>query len=192
MKEDITSVQKHLESLQETQPEQAVEVARLVDRKSGEFQAILNDTGKHNIQGVSPEVTEAKNLVTDASVNAVAVLVATQHDGAVQITADMVKERVGEKIANAPATSPEAKEALGEAKEALAHNDLTGAISKVVEVNKIERAAESASGTAHAVPALTAPPATTGASVTLPLIGQITVPLINQPLPDQNVSSTPR
>lgn len=191
IKEEATTVQAELEALKNSKPDSAADVAKLVDRKTGEMQSVLEQTVREIPEAVG-EVQEARTLVTNTSVKAVAVLVETQNAGSVQITADAVKEKVEERINAAAATTPEAREALGVAKELFANNDLSGAISKVAEVATIERDSVQATSTPPASPLVGTAP-TADASITLPLVGQITSStLINSPLPATNVSSTPR
>lgn len=185
IKEEINTVQQQLEILKVSEPAKAAEVASLIDRKAGEFKTTLDKSVGAIPEASKSEVREASVLVTAASVKAVAVLVEAQEQGSVEIAANVIKDKVEDKITTAPAATTEGKEGLVAAKELFAHNDLSGAISKVAEVAKLEQAAVTST------PSLAAPSATNAASITVPLIGQV-VPSSTTPLPDRSVSSTTR
>lgn len=188
MKEEISTVQEQIKTLKQSKPDQAVEVAKLVDRKAGEFNVLLSSSGREATAEVQSAVKAAKDLMTDASVQAVAVLVENRGDAAVQISASALKEKVQEKITAVAAENPAESVALDEAQKRLAKDDLAGALSKVGEVTS-----RAASSTPPVLPLVETVP-TSANSITLPLFGQVTGSGTSSttPLPDKNVSSTPR
>src|SRR3989338_2221248 len=174
LKQDISTVQSNLDQLKSTQPEKAVEMAKLVDRKAGEFHAALSVSSNNVPDEVKGEIQEAKDLVADASVKAMAILVETRNDGTADISEEDIKERVGGKITSlseavtkmaaeaqvsgdgsASSTqavaSGQALEVLGEARELLDHNDLNGAFFKVIEGTELAKAAETLSASVPTV-----------------------------------------
>ncbi|TAK04900.1 hypothetical protein EPO33_02785 [Patescibacteria group bacterium] len=160
IKQDLGSVQQSLSDLSKTgEPADAAEVANLVDKKSEEYSAALEKT---NTQLRVPEqvaVKEAKALVDDISVQAVAVLVQAHANGAV--SNDDIAAKVGEKIdtitnkanlvANTSTSTPampgsetanQALTALGAAKDLLDQQDYLSALTKVIEGKELVQAAE--------------------------------------------------
>lgn len=183
--EQAASVQKNLETLKTSKSDEVVEVARLVDRKAGEFQHSLTSSVPNVPAAAQAEVKAASSLVADTSVKAVAVLVDSRAQGNVAISAETIKEKIEERIATASAETAVAKQTLTAAKELLAQNDLSGALSKIVEVSKLSLEQAQAATSSPATPTLTAPLPTSGEGVTLPLFGRT-------PLPSEMNSSTPR
>lgn len=183
--EQAASVQKNLETLKTSKSDETVEVARLVDRKAGEFQHSLTSSVPNVPAAAQAEVKAASSLVADTSVKAVAVLMDSHAQGNVAVSTDSIKEKIEEHIATASAETPAAKQTLTAAKELLAKNDLSGALSKIAEVSKLSLEQAQAATSSPASSTLTAPLPTSGEGVTLPLFGKT-------PLPSEMNSSTPR
>lgn len=207
LKQDISTVKSDLNELQSSKPNVAVEVAKLVDRKTEEFHAALAESVEAVPEEVKQEVQEAQGLVVDASVNAVAVIVETHNQGTGSVSEQDAKDAVGDKITTlsgivssavesaltAPATSASSTSAvvtdkaiktLGEAKTLLDHNDIDGALSKVIEGTELAKVAETLVVTAPGVATSTAP-------ASLPPVESATS-TTSISLPATSGSSTPR
>lgn len=160
IKQDLGSVQQSLSDLSKTaEPKDAAEVAKLVDEKSEEYSATLEKTNTQLAVSEQVAVKEAKALVEDISVQAVAVLVQAYANGAV--SNDDIAASVGGKIdtittkANLAAgtststpsqpgtqTANQALTALGAAQNLLDQKDYLSALTKVIEGKELVQAAE--------------------------------------------------
>ncbi len=163
IKQDLSTVQQNLTDLPKTAAAMDVaKVAKLVDEKSEEYSAKLEKTNDQQLSvPAQTAVKEAKALVEDISVQAVAVLVQAHANGAVS-GEDIVKT-VGEKIASiagkaakvagqeASSSTPslpgiesasQAIAALGEAQGLLSQQDYVSALTKVIEGKELVQAAQ--------------------------------------------------
>lgn len=162
IKQDLSTVQQNLTDLPKTAAATDVaKVAKLVDEKSGEYSAKLEKTNDQLSVPAQTAVKEAKALVEDISVQAVAVLVQAHASGAVS-GEDIVKT-VEEKIASiagkaakvagqeASSSTPslpgiesasQAIAALGVAQGLLSQQDYLSALTKVIEGKELVQAAE--------------------------------------------------
>ncbi len=159
LREDASAVEHDIASLRTSAPAKAVAVAQLVDRKADEYHATLRRTDRNPSAPRRGGLQEAKDIVVDASVRAVAIIIEGSASGAV--TASEVASSVGDKIRavadrvsdvegslaeGAPASVQEsanqAKAALSEATNLIAARDLSAAFAKLVESKELVRAAE--------------------------------------------------
>lgn len=148
----ITAVKDSLGVLQKGGEggEKAVEMAEMVDRKTQEYGATLQKMKEDASSDMKKEVEMAANLIDDASIQAVGVMVKNLSSASSSLAAS-VSDRVEDKIkkvetkvaaidTNTSSTeeaAKEAKAALDEAKTALENNDLTAAVDKLVEVKNL-------------------------------------------------------
>lgn len=201
MKDDLATVQKQITELKTDQPEKVVEVAKLVDRKTEELHHTLSKTAEKAPGDMQGAVKEAKDATVDAGVAAVVAIVQAHEGGKDTISTADVKEQMSDKItsleekvdgveksADGGITEKtiQAKEALGEAKELLAADNLDGALSKVIEGKDIAKEAEAfVVATKESAPPVSAT-STPAAPVPLP-------PASSTPaLPTESITSTPR
>lgn len=145
----ITAVKDSLGVLQKG-GEKAVEMAEMVDRKAQEYGATLQKMKEDASSDVKAEVEKAANLIDDASIQAVGVMVKNLSSASSSLAAS-VSDRVEDKIkivetkvaaidtktSSTEEAAKEAKAALDEAKTALENNDLTAAVDKLVEVKNL-------------------------------------------------------
>ncbi len=180
IRQDLGSVEQSLNDVsRKAEPTVAAEVAKLVDRKSEEYSATLNKTDAQLSVPGQVAVKEAKVLVEDISVQAVAVLVQANANGG--YSSDELAAKVGQKIdsitgkANLVAvdsststealpgaeTANQAITALGEAKDLLNQQDFASALNKVIEGKELVQAAEKIVDATNGTAALSAVSAAT-------------------------------
>ncbi len=162
IKQDLGSVQQSLSDMSKSaEPKDVVEVAKLVDTKSEEYSATLEKSNDQLSVSDQVGVKEAKAMVEDISVQAVAVLVQAHANGAV--SNDDIAATVGDKIENiinkanlvaeanattstqalpGTETANQALTALGAAKDLLGQQDYVSALTKVIEGKELVHAAE--------------------------------------------------
>ncbi|TAL20506.1 hypothetical protein EPN90_00805 [Patescibacteria group bacterium] len=153
--------------MKDSEPTMALSVAQLVDRKTGEYHNTLR---KSDIASSLPDaaIQEAKSIVADASVKAVAIIIEGQSHGGWQLSKEAVAAKIGDKIksvadrvsdleqSSSASSSPaamgsarEAKSALDAAKVLVEQQDLSGALVKVIEGKELIKAAEQIASAAN-------------------------------------------
>jgi len=163
----LNDVKTSLDSLDTKTNNKAVEVAKLVDRKTTEFSSALSKTKDTLPETVHGAVDSASDLADDTSIKALAVIV-KNNDGDIKLNDADVKSSVESKLkivedrviridASTAVTkennkdentvnkdtsveeeiSQGAKEALGKAQDALDIEDLDDAVAKIVEAKNI-------------------------------------------------------
>lgn len=176
MKEDVGSVKEQLQAVQESAPDAAVSVAKLIDEKSTEFGDSLKQTADQLPPVESQHVKEARALVNDLSVQAVVLLVQAHENGDASVSAEELTQKVEKRITaisnaatlvadhttstmSAPFghdTATQALNALVAAKVLLEQNQFTPALSKVIEGKELVSAAEKIIDATSGAAALTA------------------------------------
>lgn len=204
LRTNMRSVEVSLASLRQQSPVLAVRVAQLVGKKADEYHAVLAHANAPALQTESA-VQEAKNIVVDASVKAVAVIIEEHASGAGAVSEKEVAITVDEKIqavtdrvhsleeARSEATphsvqesATQAKVALSEAKTLVEKQDLSGALVKVIEGKELVKAAERI--TVAAIEASNALPFDMSASGTT---GIVSVGMSSSSFPTTVSSTTP-
>lgn len=218
LRNNMRGVEVSLATLREQSPGAAIRVAQLVGQKADEYHAVLAHATVPTI-GNESAVQEAKNIVVDASVKAVAVIIEEHASGAGAVSEKEVATTVGEKIravsdrvtsleetgiASLPHSAQEsaiqAKVALSEAKTLVEKQDLSGALVKVIEGKELVKAAERI--TVAAIEASNAVPfgmSTSGvasvvsigaSSSSFPTTVSSTTAAVVQPLPEKSVPTS--
>jgi len=164
LRDEAKSVEQEMTAVRKDSPTDAVELAKYIDRRTDQFHASLlgseSDVGASFVPS-GDGMAEAKNIVVDASVKAVAVIIESHVSGAVSIPQWEVASTVGEKIkavsdrvdsieeglststpASVKESANQAKVALDAAKVMVENSDLTGALVKVIEGKELVKAAE--------------------------------------------------
>jgi hypothetical protein len=147
----IAAVKLSLEDLENNnERDKAMEVAQMVTRKTEEYGTVLEKAKVEAPEEVKKEMDRATNLVDDAAIKAVGVIIKNTTESSSTIISSMedkvrtVEGRVTQMEA-APNTgdgvAQEAKEALNEVKEALENNNLSTAVDKLVEVKNLVNSA---------------------------------------------------
>ncbi|MCG2694303.1 DUF5667 domain-containing protein [Candidatus Parcubacteria bacterium] len=147
----ITAVKSSLEDIGgQNTPSQAVEAARIVDRKTEEYgTALQKATEISSSTSVHAEVKKATDAVNDAGIKAIEVIV-KKTDGVLD---DALMTKVGEKIkvveakvnevredtenAVAQGATIEADAVMVQAKEAFDNNDMATVVDKLVEAKNL-------------------------------------------------------
>jgi hypothetical protein len=204
LRSNMRGVEVSLATLRQHSPSAAVRVAQLVGQKADEYHAVLVHAAPP-VLGSESAVQEAKNIVVDASVKAVAVIIEEHANGAGTVSEKEVATTVGEKIQavsdrvdslveastdvvphSAQESATQAKVALSEAKSLIAKQDLSGALVKVIEGKELVKAAERI--TVAAIEATNALPFGVGASGTT---GVVSVGVSDSSFPTTVSSTTP-
>ncbi len=160
LRNNMRGVEVSLATLRQQSPGAAVRVAQLVGQKADEYHAVLAHANTPAL-GSESAVQEAKNIVVDASVKAVAVIIEEHTSGVGSVSEKEVATTVGEKIQavsdrvdsleevradaiphSAQESATQAKVALSEAKTLVEKQDLSGALVKVIEGKELVKAAE--------------------------------------------------
>ncbi|MBP9748929.1 hypothetical protein KBD18_01860, partial [Patescibacteria group bacterium] len=97
LRNNMRGVEVSLASLRQQSPRAAVRVAQLVGQKADEYHAVLAHANTPAL-GSESAVQEAKNIVVDASVKAVAVIIEEHTSGVGSVSEKEVATTVGEKI----------------------------------------------------------------------------------------------
>lgn len=153
-KQEMVTVNQYME---QSEPEQAAAIAKIVDAKSEEHEQILltvektiSDTESRGV------VTEAKTVVENTGIKAVEVIVVTHTTTSSTVTSAEVKNTVTSKIndiekrverlselafaTSTPINTKEAKTAIGEARALNLSGDFSSALSKIKESTELVRA----------------------------------------------------
>ncbi|MEK7211597.1 MAG: DUF5667 domain-containing protein [Patescibacteria group bacterium] len=170
--EQMGSVKESFEEIKITESAVKVtEVAKIIDRKSAEYREALVKTETHLSPAAQTQVNEAKQLVDDAGISAVAAIVQNHLDDKTISTEQEVAQKVQEKLTTvtnavadvsakintaseqktteAGAAQPaqdaalQATATLEQAKAFLENNDVGAAIAKIAEVSTLAKEAAS-------------------------------------------------
>ena len=165
-KEQMGSVKASLEVVKETSsPLEVAEVAKIVDRKTSEYHAVLVKTEAQLPAPSQTQMTEAKQLVDETGLRAVQVIVENHLDDQTAVNQAEVLSKVEEKLKtvessiadvnakleqvaadqnqiNISTSTLQAQATLNEAKVLLEKNDVGAAIAKIVEGNNLVKEAE--------------------------------------------------
>lgn len=153
-KQEMVTVNQYME---QSEPELAAAIAKIVDAKSEEHEQILNTVEKTisdtESRGV---VTEAKTVAENTGIKAIEVIVVTHTTTSSTVTSAEVKNTVTSKIndiekrveqlselasaTSTPINTSEAKIAIGEARVLNSSGDFSSALSKIKESAELVRA----------------------------------------------------
>ena len=152
LQNEIVNVKQNLNEVSASNSVDTAAVAKAVDRKVAEINAVFGKTKNLLSVNVQQKADAAQAAADDVSLQAVAVLVADAKTPADKSdAATRVQQTIDNAEANIEVTSTEAgdqaKEALKQAKAALASDDLAQAVAKVQESNDLTNAAAATSGT---------------------------------------------
>jgi len=157
-KQEMDTVNKYLD---QSQPDVAVQIAKMVDAQSGEREQILNQMAQTTMDQASKDIIQqAKVVAEDAGVKAVEVMIVTHTSASSTVSAEDVKNSVESKIGdmekrmeqlaeNLSATSTpskpaeEAQTSIDEAKTLTLSGDFASALTKIKESAEFVRAAAS-------------------------------------------------
>lgn len=164
LRSEVKDLELEMQAMKSNSPKGAVELAKLVDRRADQFHAALQrsiSATNDSLSSSASGIVEAKNLVVDASVKAVAIIIENHANGAASSPRSEVAISVGEKIkamndrldavednlgtatpSSVKESASQAKAALVAAKELVEKSDLSGALVKVIEGKELVRAAE--------------------------------------------------
>lgn len=153
-KQEMVTVNQYME---QSEPEQAAAIAKIVDAKSVENEQILNTVEKTISDTESRgAVTEAKTVAENTGIKAVEVIVVTHTTTSSTVTSAEVKNTVTSKIndiekrveqlselasaSSTPINTSEAKIAIDEARVLNSSGDFSSALSKIKESTELVRA----------------------------------------------------
>ncbi len=161
LRSDVSSIQQEMTNLKKESPLAAMQVAQYVDKKADQYHSLLDQTDSIGSFATDGAIEEAKNIVVDASVKAVAVIIEGQANGGAAVPQSEVTLSVDQKIKAVEAriasiqqdistTTPhsvkesadQATVALSTAKNLVGKQDLSGALVKVIESKELVKAAE--------------------------------------------------
>lgn len=164
LREEAKNIEHEMANIRKDSPSTAVELAKYIDKKADLYHVTLKTQKSGFDASFAPSddgIAEARNIVVDASVKAVAVIIESHASGSVLLTQWEVATTVGDKIKavsdrvdtiegglststpdSVKESANQAKVALDAAKELVLQSDLAGALVKVIEGKELVRAAE--------------------------------------------------
>lgn len=189
LRQEATNVESEMTSLKKDSPSSAVELAKYIDKKADQYHVALKSPSPAPGVGAAfapadDGLSEARDIVVDASVKAVAVMIEGNTSGDAPISQWEVASTVGDKIkamsdrvdsiegdlststpSSVKESADQAKAALDEAQKLVDKSDLAGALVKVIESKELVQAAETianasdvAAATVASGTVVTAPP----------------------------------
>jgi len=152
LQNEIVNVKQNLNEVNASKSADTAAVAKAVDRKVAEINAVFGKTKNLLSAPAQQKATEVQAAADDVSIQAVAVLVADaktpadKSDAATRVAQTIDNAEANIEVASTEA-GDQAKAALKQAKAALASDDLVGAVAKVQESADLTNAAASTSDT---------------------------------------------
>ncbi len=153
-KQEMVTVNQYME---QSEPELAATIAKIVDAKSEEHGQLLNNVEKAISDTKSKEIVqEAKTVAENTGIKAVEVIIVTHTTASSTVTSIEVQNTVLSKIndiekrveqlsdlisaTSTPINTAEAKTAIGEARALNSNGDFSSALSKIKESTELVRA----------------------------------------------------